>query len=61
MQKPLTVIVRRRRSHCRYLGCYAIFRSGVFLTVRLFALPSGQYIHICGSQVFHSPSFAPPL
>jgi len=51
----------RRKPRTRFLGCYAIFRFGLFLTFRLFALPSGQYMHICGSQVFITASFAPPL
>lgn len=58
MQKQKTP---RRKPRSRYLGCYVIFRSGGFLSFRLFALASGQYMHICGSQVFLSNSHTPPL
>lgn len=58
MQKQIS---SRRKLRRRYLGCYAIYRSGVFLTLRLFALPSGQFMHVCGSQVFLSNSHTPPL
>jgi hypothetical protein len=53
--------VSSRKPRSRYLGCYAIFRSGRFLTFRLFSLPSGQFMHICGSQVFITASHTPPL
>jgi hypothetical protein len=61
MQKHSSSISRRRPSRRRYLGCYAIFRQGMFITFRLFSLPSGQFMHVSGSQVVISSSFAPPI
>jgi hypothetical protein len=51
----------RRRSHCRFAGRYSVFRSGGFVTVRLFALPSGLWLHLAGGSAFLSSSIAPPF
>ena len=51
----------RRRSHCRYAGSYSVFRSGSFVIVRLYALPSGLWLHLSGAAAFFSPSIAPPF
>ena len=51
----------RRRSHCRYAGSYSVFRSGSFVIVRLYALPSGLWLHLSGGSAFLSSSIAPPF
>ena len=50
-----------RRSRCRFVGSYSVFRSGGFVSVRLFLLPSGLWFHLCGGGAFFSPSIAPPF
>lgn len=51
----------RRRSHCRYAGSYSVFRSGSFVIVRLYALPSGLWLHLSGAAAYFSPSIQPPF
>jgi hypothetical protein len=50
-----------RRSHCRFVGSYCIFRFGSFVRVRLFFLPSGLWLHLSGAAAFFSASIAPPF
>ncbi|MGN6292454.1 MAG: hypothetical protein ACTHMV_06870 [Chitinophagaceae bacterium] len=49
-----------RRPHCRFLGRYSIFRAG-FIVFRLYALPSGKFMHVSGRFMAITPSIAPPL
>jgi len=51
----------RRRSHCRFVGSYCVFRSGAFIRFRMFLLPSGLWLHLSGAAAFFSSSIQPPL
>jgi len=51
----------RRRPRCRFVGRYCVFRSGGFVSVRLFLLPSGLWLHLAGGSAFFSSSIAPPF
>jgi len=57
----LFVMSLRRRSHCRFVGSYCVFRSGAFIRFRLFLLPSGLWLHLSGAAAFFSSSIKPPL
>jgi len=50
-----------RRSRCRYLGRYFVFRAGIRINIRLFLLASGRFMHITNSCTFITASILPPF